>query len=346
MPPPPRCFALALSVFCEQTNTGKDCQGWYDVFLAAPAGGTNLVLGGLDAYTTASVNSTNTVWTDIENSYSQVAGLVHGDNHALVVVNSNTWFIGTDGGLWSTQDSGTTWANQNATLGNTQFYGVTPDPVTSGVWVGGAQDNGTAKSSPGNTAWNRVYLGDGGFTAINSNNPSQYFVEYPGEILRFDDGAVTMTNDPSTVVDLSVTQDAETFIQPYHLLPHDQTTLIMGTCRIWEGPTVTATDGAGWNPISADLTGGCSGSGNCQQNGAYIRDLEAASTSANPNVDSVMYAVTTDDHVALSQNANATTPTFTAAAAAAATAAEPTTPPAPAPPAAAAPSLSPARREP
>lgn len=298
------------SLFCEITNTGKDCQGWYDVFLVAPAGGSNLVVGGLDAYMAASVNGTNTNWTDIENSYSNLAGLVHGDNHVLVAVNSNTWFIGTDGGLWGTQDAGSTWTNQNATLGNIQFYGVSADPTNSGVWLAGAQDNGTSKSLAGNTVWNRVYLGDGGFTAINSNKSSQYFVEYPGVIMRFDDGAVTMTNNVSTVVDISYTQDAEAFIQPYHLLPHDQTSILMGTCRIWEGPTITASDGAGWKAISNDLTGGGSGSSNCQQNGNYIRDVEAGSTTANPNVDSVIYAVTTDDHVAVSQNANTSTPTF------------------------------------
>lgn len=299
------------SLFCEITNAGNHCQGWYDIFIVAPAGGSNLIVGGLDAYAASSVNGTSTNWTDLENSYSGVAGLVHGDNHSLVAVNSNTWFIGTDGGLWGTQDAGSTWTNQNATLGNIQFYGVTADPASTGVWLAGAQDNGTSKSVAGSTAWNRVYLGDGGFTAINSNNPSQYFVEYPGMILRFDDAAATMTNNVSNVVDSSYTQDGEAFIQPYHLLPHDQTTLVMGTCRIWEGPTVTATDGAGWKAISNDLTGGGSGSSNCQQNGDYIRDLEAGPTTANPNVDSVMYAVTTDDHVAVSRNANTSTPTFT-----------------------------------
>lgn len=78
----PGVNAAGNTVMCEMTNFGKDCQGTYDVFLLAPPGGTNLVLGGLDAYTTATVNGMSTSWTDIENSYSNVAGLVHGDNHA------------------------------------------------------------------------------------------------------------------------------------------------------------------------------------------------------------------------------------------------------------------------
>lgn len=307
----PATNAAGDSVMCETTSFGKDCQGNYDIFLLAPPGGTNLVLGGLDAYATTTVSGMSTSWTDIENSYSNVAGLVHGDNHALVALNNGTWFVGTDGGVWATENSGSAWSNLNATLGITQFYTVTADPVNSGVWLSGAQDNGTSKSSASTATWDRVMLGDGGFTAISTSNEAEYFAEFPGAISRFDDAADTMTNNFSNVVDTSFTKDAEAFYQPYHLLPHDQSTIIMGTCRVWEGPTVTATDGAGWATISNDLTGGGSGSGTCQKNGDVIRDLEAASTSANPKVDSVIYAVTTDDHVAVSQNANSAAPTFT-----------------------------------
>lgn len=307
----PAADSAGNTVMCEVTNFGKDCQGTYDVFLLAPPGGTNLVLGGLDAYAAATVNGMSTTWTDIENSYSHVAGLVHGDNHALVALNSGTWYLGSDGGVWATQNSGSAWSDLNATLGTIQFYTVSADPTLSGVWLSGAQDNGTSKSVAGGTAWNRIFEGDGGFTAINSNNESQYFVEYPGTIYRFDDAASTLSNNASLVVDTNFTKDAEAFYQPYHLLPHDQSTIIMGTCRVWEGPAVTAADGAGWKTLSNDVTGGGSGSGTCQQNGDVIRDVEAASAAANPNVDSVIYAVTTDDHVAVSQNADSATPTWT-----------------------------------
>ncbi len=74
--------------------------------------------------------------------------------------------------------------------------------------------------------------------------------------------------------------------------------MLLGTCRIWRGP-VTAVNGAGWSPASPDI----SNTGNCA---GYINGIAVA-----PGVPDVVYAVNNNGNVWQSQNATASSPTWT-----------------------------------
>lgn len=302
------------NLYCEATGPGaSSCQGDYDMDIAAPAGGSGLVVGGLDIWSTATIpamttNGVSAAWADLTDAYGSTAGGVHSDQHAIAMLTASTWFVGNDGGVWSTTNAGSTWSNLNATLGNIQFYSVSPDQANTGVWFGGSQDNGTEKLTGPGTEWTRYEEGDGGFTASNPSNPAQYFSEFTGVgVYRSDDSGGDMNNSPQDVVDNTVIPDNGDFYIPYLLMPSPNNGFILlGTCRVWAGPdgnTTAPTAGAGgWWAYSNDLTTGGSGSGTCAANGDYITDLASAASNSN-----IAWAVTDDGQVQMTNNLTSST---------------------------------------
>jgi hypothetical protein len=110
------------------------------------------------------------------------AQTVHQDTHVLrySTTNGNRYWAGTDGGIWRTDDAGSSFTNLNSNLHITQFYDVAVHPGdTMAVW-GGAQDN----SSSGRFAsqqWNTtVVTGDGFMNLVDPGNTSIVFqTSYP-----------------------------------------------------------------------------------------------------------------------------------------------------------------------
>src|SRR5262249_19532724 len=138
-------------------NTGSNYlggQGWYDNLVwVDPTNPNLLIVGGLDLW--RSTDGGNTL-TDI-GGYS---GSIHPDQHVVVSIPTfnattiRTIFAGNDGGLFRAADAYTVtpgnggWTTLNHNLGVTQFYGAAGN-ATSGTIVGGTQDNGTLRYTPG-----------------------------------------------------------------------------------------------------------------------------------------------------------------------------------------------------
>ncbi|TAN22406.1 MAG: hypothetical protein EPN33_08065 [Acidobacteria bacterium] len=296
------------NLYCEPGS----CQGFYDQDLAAPAGGTGLIAGGLDLWSTTTIpamtsNGVSTAWTDLTNSYGTQVNEVHSDQHAIAVLNATTWVVGNDGGAWATTAAGASWQNLNATVGNIQFHSVAPDQQATGVWIGGSQDNGTQKLTGPGMTWTRYEEGDGGFTATNPSNAQQYFSEFYGiSVVRSDDAGSDPNNGPMPVVNSSVITDSIfDFYVPYLLMPKPKNgLLLLGTCRVWAGPdgnTSAPVFGAsGWFPYSNDLTTGNSA---CTTPWDYITGL--AASASNPDV---AWAVTEDAQVQMTTNLTSATP--------------------------------------
>lgn len=309
------------TLFCYASgyNGAASCQGNYDQDIAAPTGGGGLVVGGQDLWSASAIpamtaDGTSTAWSDLTDYYAAAAGMVHTDQHVITAINSNTWFIGNDGGVWSTTSAGTGWTNLNATLGTIQFYSVAADQQASGVWMGGSQDNGTAKLTGPGLQWTRFEEGDGGFTATNSAHPLQYFTEYNGVgVYRSDNAGGDMNNNPTDVVDSTIIADTAAFYVPYIVMPApDTATILLGTCRVWGGPdgntSAPVAGTGGWFAYSPDLTTGGSGSGACADSNDYITDV--ASAPSNPDI---AWAVTDDGQAQMTQNLTRATPASPAA---------------------------------
>lgn len=298
--------AITNTLFCEPGSIDgqSDCQGDYDQYINVTPDGSTIVVGGVDVWSSTSPNTIG--WTQLTHGNAPQDGSpalvnqVHSDQHALAFVDSIRWYIGNDGGIWNTADAGGTgtpsdWTNLNSTLGNIQFYSIAPDQSNAGVYVGGAQDNGSSKTVNG-SVWNRITLGDGGITETDPANSQDYFLQQDGTL----SGLLLSTNSGGTINNPQLVINSSTIPEwgpggmpfeltfPYELIPSNTSDAVLGTCRVWEGPSVPSSPGAGWAAISNDLTQS-NGPSDCSSTapGNYITAIAVAPSSAD-----TIYAVT------------------------------------------------------
>lgn len=223
-------------------------QGYYDQFVAAPPNSSELVLGGIDVWSTEDIHGTTTEWTNRTMAYASDA--VHPDQHAIAFIDNRRWYVGNDGGLWSTVNAGGNWNNLNSSIGAIQFVSVTPDPNNPGAYFGGSQDNDTAYSSPATSfQWISTLDGDGGYTGVDVKH--HYFTEQYNVSLYYSDSS---SGQWKPVVDGRTINERQAFYVPYTILEGDETKVAMGTSRVWVGPGTPKCAGEGWKPVSGDLT--------------------------------------------------------------------------------------------
>ncbi|UXI68056.1 PKD domain-containing protein [Tahibacter amnicola] len=120
---------------------------------------------------------------------------VHQDTHVVLFSRNdpNRFWIGSDGGIWRTDNNGVSWANMNANVNITQFYDIAVHPVDPNIVFGGAQDNSSSGRRT-SLLWELTFAsGDGFMNAIDPTNPSIVFqTSYPQgqlpNIVRSNDG--------------------------------------------------------------------------------------------------------------------------------------------------------------
>jgi hypothetical protein len=286
------------------SSIGTHCQGYYDLYLAAPAASTALLLGGIDLWSAANTSGlTGSGWTNLSGGYT--SGIVHPDQHAIALVDANHFYIGSDGGAWYTSTAGVSngWTDLNGTIGTIQFISATPDPNSGNIQFGGSQDNGTSLGT-GALAWNEIYAGDGGYTDATVNGgKDQYFTENFGvSLARSDNGGAD--GFANAVVNSSTIKDGVGFYLPYEILPTNNSKIALATCRVWEGPTMPSSTGSGWAVISPDLTTPPFGTANCSS-GAWLTGIAVAPTSADD-----IYTVSITGVIAATVNGTASSPSW------------------------------------
>ncbi len=139
--------------------------------------------------------------------------------------------VGNDGGVWSTADSGQTWADHNTNLSITQFYNGSLHPTNANAAFGAGQDNGTAYWT-GTLPWRTVLGGDGATSAFSSVNPDTHWMVSASSlaIARTTDGGVTHTR-----VEGGITKNAANtpFIAQCVKCPNNDNLFLAGTDSIW-----------------------------------------------------------------------------------------------------------------
>lgn len=140
-------------------------QCFYDIAVAVdPTNANRVYLGGAPALVFGFSNDGGASFT------SSGSGL-HVDTHAIAVAPSNpsVVYFGSDGGIYKSTNSGSSWiALNNTQFFATQFMSVAVHPTDANFTIGGTQDNGTNYYSPAG-AWTRVDGGDGGYAVIDQN---------------------------------------------------------------------------------------------------------------------------------------------------------------------------------
>ena len=147
------------------TNGFCGGQCFYDIAVDIdPTNTANVYLGGDPSLIFGKSVTSGTAFVPVD------AGL-HADTHAITVAPSNPLiiYLGTDGGIYKSIDSGVTFQNLNNTqFSATQFVGFDVHPTDPNFSLGGTQDNGTNFFQP-TAMWRRADFGDGGFTVIDQN---------------------------------------------------------------------------------------------------------------------------------------------------------------------------------
>jgi photosystem II stability/assembly factor-like uncharacterized protein len=175
---------------------------------------------------------------------------VHADKHDLFFADSTTVLLSTDGGLYKSEDMGSTWEDIES-IPNTQFYRIAIDPSKPGFYCGGAQDNGT---SYGNVAlinnWADVHGGDG-FQPIFDPNSNTFYCETQNGGLAYKNGIYSNnSNDFTAGIDGN---DRRSWDMPIIMSKSNSKVLYTGTYRLYK---ISDAPTGAWEPISEDLTEG------------------------------------------------------------------------------------------
>jgi trimeric autotransporter adhesin len=155
-------------------------QGWYALAVDInPANANECIIGGLDTWKT--ING-GTSWSQLSTwvGTTPVNQYVHADVHKVLWYDGgNKLIFGCDGGIHYSADKGVTIRDRNQGLRIKQFYSCAIHPSTTNYFLAGAQDNGVHQfNNAGLSSTVEVTGGDGGFVAIDQNEPQYQFGSY------------------------------------------------------------------------------------------------------------------------------------------------------------------------
>jgi photosystem II stability/assembly factor-like uncharacterized protein len=209
----------------------------YDLYNVAlwvdPTNPAFLVVGGVNMYRS----------TDSGATLASISSGIHADMHVVVEhpgfngTTNRTVFAGNDGGIHRAADiqaASLAWQALNNNLGVTQFYGAAVNP-TSGVLIGGTQDNGTLRTT-GSTSWSSILGGDGGFCAADPTDPNYFYCET--QFLRI---YRSTTGGPSpALIAGGISETRPNFIPFFLLDPNNPNRMLGCGANLWRSDNVKA----------------------------------------------------------------------------------------------------------
>jgi hypothetical protein len=158
-------------------------QAFYDLMMEInPTNDDKLFVGGIDIFDTSNGGTSwnqRSIWTG--GSFQDV----HSDQHiaAFAPGATNKMLFGNDGGVFYSDNSGTTITSRNQGFNVTQFYSLGVAPTTNGMpgdnFVAGAQDNGSnmfLNAPAGQSASVEVQGGDGAISMMDQDGVDKYRV--------------------------------------------------------------------------------------------------------------------------------------------------------------------------
>jgi photosystem II stability/assembly factor-like uncharacterized protein len=252
-------------------------QGWYDNTIAVDPKDPNRVwAGGIDLFRSDDAGKSWGVasyWWAQLNDGTYLPTYAHADQHIIVFhpryngTTNQTMFVGNDGGIYKTRNARAAvvkgpeatcdpfagqvlWENLNNGYAVTQFYYGLPYPDGT-AFLGGTQDNGTLRGSEatGTEGWTEVFGGDGGFVAIDSENPDTIYVSTPGLALR------KSTNGGQTfapaIDGIEESPGNFLFVTPFVMDPSNSDRLWIGGSQLWR----TDNGAESWSAASRPVAG-------------------------------------------------------------------------------------------
>ncbi|MFN0112806.1 MAG: hypothetical protein ACKVZH_28435 [Blastocatellia bacterium] len=272
---------------CQNEESKDYAQGWFDNVIAVDPLNENTVwVGGIDLFRSDD-GGANWGMASFWDQSKTNAKYVHADHHAIVFHpqfnggSNRTMFVGTDGGIFRTENaraqtatgnrapcspnsSGVTWASLNNGYAVTQFYHGAAFPGGT-RYLAGAQDNGTVMGSDagGIDGWREILDGDGGYVAVDPTNPNIVYAEATGlSLMKSTDGGANFR--PATT---NINNDGGFgFIVPFVLDPNDPTRLWLGGTKLWR----TRNGADTWTLASGGLNGKTTAIAVSQNDGNFV----------------------------------------------------------------------------
>jgi hypothetical protein len=150
-------------------------QGYYNINVGVdPTTPDTVFLSGMTILK-AFRNPITNIW-----GFLDIGKNIHPDHHAFAFHPTDNFVVydGSDGGIYKSNDGGIAWNDTiNEGLCITQFEFLDQHPESDAVIIAGTQDNGTEQFR-NNSAFYHSADGDGGFVAVDSNEPNIVLHEY------------------------------------------------------------------------------------------------------------------------------------------------------------------------
>ncbi len=177
-------YALTSTTLYRSDNAGSTwvtantapCDGQCTYTLALSVHPTNpatVLVGAIRPRRSTNSGGTFTTLTNTWGSTQQV----HQDTHVVrySLNDPNRIWVGSDGGIWRSDNGASSWVNMNANLNITQYYDIVVHPTDAGIVFGGAQDNSSSKRTTSNV-WDLTFVnGDGFMNGIDETNAAIVF---------------------------------------------------------------------------------------------------------------------------------------------------------------------------
>lgn len=241
-----------------------DTQGSYNMMIRVhPVKENTIFVGGTNLFrsTDAFKTSTNIKWIGGYNPEgSGVYPNHHPDQHDLLFLpsNPNVAISASDGGLIKTTDvraDSVMWESSNSGFVTSQFFTIAQSKtIGDPTLIGGMQDNGTDFSREGNTAWNGIIGGDGGYAATTKDNQLWLASFQRGQTLRLtlnSDFSISSFGrvDPGGLVQES--GSLYLFVNPFVLDPLNQNRMFCaGGNHLYYHPNISQIPGGSQIPTS------------------------------------------------------------------------------------------------
>jgi photosystem II stability/assembly factor-like uncharacterized protein len=226
-------------------------QGWYDLsYIVNHTNPNEMFVGGVNTWkVTGGTPRISNFWSAHPSQNTKNTPVVHADKHNFYYhpLKPGRLYECNDGGLYYTDNGGTSWVDISTGLVISQIYKLSVSTQRAADVMTGLQDNGSKNLQNG--IWRDVSGGDGMVCIIDPVNPNiKYASLYNAQVIyRTTDN---WQNNYVNIMDNHPEKGKGDWITPYMLHPQVSSTVFVAMSRVWRSDN----RGESWQPISPVLT--------------------------------------------------------------------------------------------
>lgn len=236
----PVCSTYPNLLGWSEDGSDSGGQAWYDLALAvSPTNKNTVLVGGVNIWKSTDGGFN---WTLNAHWYGGGgAPYVHADIHSIDFYpgSGSTIFTGSDGGLFKTTTTGSSWTDKSDGISIGQIYRIGCSATNPNLVITGWQDNGSNLYTSPN--WEQVLGGDGMDCLIDYSNSNYIYGSiYYGDLYRSSDGGNNWNSIKNNI------SEEGGWITPYVLDPVNPQIIYAGYGNVWK----STNRGNSWTQIS------------------------------------------------------------------------------------------------